>query len=50
MESCTDKVEVADEFTLDGRQVVLFDTPGFDDTNLSDAEVLNMIALFLATT
>jgi hypothetical protein len=48
--SCTDEVQLADEFTLDGRRVVLIDTPGFDDTTKSDAEVLRMIADFLATT
>jgi hypothetical protein len=30
--------------------VVLIDTPGFDDTYKSDAEVLEMIATFLAET
>ena len=48
--SCTAKVELANEFIVDGRRVVLIDTPGFDDTNISDAEILNMIAAFLATT
>ncbi|KAK7682396.1 hypothetical protein QCA50_014601 [Cerrena zonata] len=46
--SCTDRVEVA-PFELDGRMVTLIDTPGFDDTNMSDTEILNMIALFLAS-
>jgi len=35
---------------LDGRRVVLIDTPGFDDTMKSDTEVLRMIGDFLATT
>lgn len=48
--SCTADVEVAEEFTLDGRRVVLIDTPGFDDTNVSDAEILEKIAAFLAVT
>jgi len=30
--------------------VVLIDTPGFDDTNVSDAEILERIAAFLAVT
>ena len=47
--SCTDQVQLADEFTLDGRRVVLIDTPGFDDTTKSDTEVLRMIADFLTT-
>ena len=48
--SCTDEVQLADEFTLDGRRLVLIDTPGFDDTTKSDTDVLKMIADFLATT
>ena len=50
LESCTDEVQLANEFTLDGRRVVLIDTPGFDDTTKSDTDVLKMIADFLATT
>ncbi|KAJ2935282.1 hypothetical protein H1R20_g1815, partial [Candolleomyces eurysporus] len=34
---------------LDGRSVTLIDTPGFDDTNRSDTEILRMIAHFLST-
>ena len=48
--SCTAGIQLADEFTIDGRRVILIDTPGFDDTNVSDAEILNMIGAFLATT
>ena len=50
MKSCTAEVQVAEGFTLDGREVVLIDTPGFDDTNVSDAEILEKIAAFLAVT
>ena len=50
MESCTSDVEVAKEFSLDGRQVVLIDTPGFNDTNKSDTEILGLIAAFLEKT
>ena len=50
LESCTAEVQVADEFTFEGRTVTLIDTPGFDDTTKSDTEILRMIALFLATT
>ena len=50
LESCTDKVGFADNFTLDGRPVTLIDTPGFDDTSKSDFDILNMIAAFLAET
>lgn len=48
LESCTAEVRVADEFTLDGRMVTLFDTPGFDGTTQSDTDILKMIAFFLA--
>jgi len=48
--SCTAEVQLADEFTLDGQRVLLIDTPGFDDTNVSDAEILEKIAAFLAVT
>ena len=47
LRSCTNTVQPADAFDLDGRRVVLIDTPGFDDTSLSDTDVLNMIAAFL---
>jgi hypothetical protein len=40
-------VEHADAFDLDGRRIVLFDTPGFDDTNKSETEVLRIIAFEL---
>ena len=38
------------DFTLDGRSVALLDTPGFDDTYRTDAEVLQGIADFLSAT
>ena len=47
--SCTEKIELSDPFQLDGKEVVLVDTPGFDDTYRSDAEVLRTIATHLAT-
>jgi predicted GTPase len=50
LESCTAEVQLGDEFMLDGRQVILIDTPGFDDTNKSDTDILKLIAAFLATT
>ena len=36
------------EFGIVGRRVVLVDTPGFDDTDLSDTEILRRIAVWLA--
>ncbi|KAF9563217.1 hypothetical protein CPC08DRAFT_335459 [Agrocybe pediades] len=50
LKSCTNIVQVAQPFELDGRTVTLIDTPGFDDTTKSDADILRMIAAFLATT
>ena len=50
LESCTAEVQLSDVFTLDGREVVLIDTPGFDDTSKSDAEILQTIAAFLTST
>ncbi|KAF9653408.1 P-loop containing nucleoside triphosphate hydrolase protein [Thelephora ganbajun] len=50
LNSCTAEVQLADEFSLDGRRVILIDTPGFDDTSKSDTDILKMIAAFLATT
>jgi hypothetical protein len=49
LESHTSIVQPGKPFILDGRRVVLIDTPGFDDTTRSDVDVLNTIALFLAT-
>jgi len=49
LKSCTAEVQLADEFTLDGRPVILIDTPGFDDTDRSDTDILKLIAAFLAT-
>jgi hypothetical protein len=42
-------VQIAGAFYLDGRRVVLIDTPGFDDTSKSDTDVLKLIAAFLET-
>lgn len=47
--ACTQDVEQSPVFQVDGRNVVLFDTPGFDDTHMSDTEVLQRIAGFLAS-
>ena len=47
LDSCTSSVQESGEFILDGRRVVLVDTPGFDDTYQSDTDVLKSIAAFL---
>ncbi|KAK1833478.1 P-loop containing nucleoside triphosphate hydrolase protein [Podospora conica] len=47
IDSCTqDVIPVA--FTLDGQPVTLFDTPGFDDSERSDADILNLVANYMA--
>ncbi|KAI1111284.1 P-loop containing nucleoside triphosphate hydrolase protein [Nemania sp. NC0429] len=45
--SCTRDIEVI-ETEIDGRVVRFVDTPGFSDTTLSDSEVLQLIADYLA--
>jgi hypothetical protein len=36
-------------FALQGRQIVFLDTPGFDDTDVGDDEILIRIASWLET-
>ena len=43
-------VSYSPEFIVNGRRVVLIDTPGFDDTTISDTDILKMISLNLQTT
>ncbi|KZP22858.1 hypothetical protein FIBSPDRAFT_930822 [Athelia psychrophila] len=50
LKSCTSDVEATAPFTFEGRKVVLFDTPGFDDTTKSDTDILIMVAESLAKT
>ncbi|CAE6462528.1 unnamed protein product [Rhizoctonia solani] len=45
--SCTQQVMASEIFKVDGQNIVLFDTPGFDDTTISDADTLKRIAEFL---
>lgn len=49
LKSCTDRVQETPKFEVDGRSIVLIDTPGFDDTTKSDREILDLIAQFLAS-
>ncbi|KAI0091154.1 hypothetical protein BDY19DRAFT_862471, partial [Irpex rosettiformis] len=50
LESCTSEVQTANSFHLDGHVVTLIDSPGFDDTNRSEAEILREVTSFLAKT
>ena len=36
-------------FELDGYSITLIDTPGFDDTLKTDAEILDIVCEFLLT-
>ncbi|KAF8860698.1 hypothetical protein BDZ45DRAFT_551253, partial [Acephala macrosclerotiorum] len=47
LQSCTTKVGVY-YFMFHGVRIFLVDTPGFDDTNRSDSEVLKDVAFWLA--
>jgi hypothetical protein len=49
LESCTSEVRAVSCLHPDnsGRTVVFVDTPGFDDTNLNDTEILKAIANWL---
>lgn len=48
LESCTTTVQLSNPFVLDGYRITLIDTPGFDDLQLKDSDVLSMIAAHLA--
>ncbi|KIL67673.1 hypothetical protein M378DRAFT_159503 [Amanita muscaria Koide BX008] len=50
LQSCTSQMQLSSPFLLNGRNVTLVDTPGFDDTQRSDSEILNSIASHLAST
>ena len=50
VEPSTVEVQLTDEFTLDGRAVVLIDTPGFDGASKTVTDISKMIVAFLADT
>jgi predicted GTPase len=47
LHSCTSEIQLSKPFILDGRRVVLIDTPGFNDTTKGDFEILRIITAFL---
>ena len=50
LHSCTSEPQLSKPFTLDGYKVALIDTPGFNDTEMSDSMVLGKITAFLERT
>lgn len=48
LESSTENIQKSNTFPLDEYDVTLVDTPGFDDTNISDVDILALIAKYLA--
>ncbi|KAH8825832.1 P-loop containing nucleoside triphosphate hydrolase protein [Flagelloscypha sp. PMI_526] len=44
LNSCTSDIQIAKPFKLNGYSVTLIDTPGFDDTDKSDVEILKLIS------
>ncbi|KAH9949950.1 P-loop containing nucleoside triphosphate hydrolase protein [Amylocystis lapponica] len=49
LESSTEEVQFSKPFPLDKHTVTLVDTPGFDDTTKSDAEIFKLISDHLAS-
>ena len=47
LKSVTANVGLSQQFYMDGMRVTLVDTPGFDDTTMSDTDILNKIASYL---
>jgi hypothetical protein len=55
LKSCTadlkhDFIQISGRPNLNGRRIVIVDTPGFDDTYTEDHEILRRIAVWLAST
>lgn len=50
LESCTVDVQSSKPFYLDECMVTLIDTPGFDDTNRKEREIIAHISAYLANT
>ncbi|KAI0789934.1 P-loop containing nucleoside triphosphate hydrolase protein [Abortiporus biennis] len=49
LHSCTAEVQCSKAFRVSGVPVTLIDTPGFDDTTVSDTDILEMLANYLVT-
>ena len=48
LKSCTNDVQLADAFELDGRSILLIDTPAIDNSGITIAASTKMIAAYLA--
>ena len=48
LKACTQEVAQSEPFIVDDRPVVVIDCPGFDDTYLSETEILTRLGGFLA--
>ena len=42
--SCTHQIQVVRCLDKQNRQIIFVDTPGFDDTNISDFDILQVVA------
>ncbi|KAJ3484499.1 hypothetical protein NLI96_g5611 [Meripilus lineatus] len=49
LKSCTSTINHSDVFDIGGVPVRLIDTPGFDDTVVSDTDILKLIASYFAS-
>jgi len=50
LDSCTQEVQAFECLDSQRRRIVLVDSPGFNDTNVSDIDVLQAIADWLKQT
>jgi hypothetical protein len=50
LRACTEEIQASQPFDVASRNVILIDTPGFDDTVKSETEILQLIADFLCLT
>lgn len=48
LEGCTQQVKISVPCTINGRNVIFIDTPGFDDSMRGDADILRAISAHLA--
>jgi len=49
LQSCTSEISMI-KMSFPGHNIIFVDTPGFDDTNRSDSDILKMISNWLEIT